>query len=868
MIIIQNKAKKYHSVTTTLIFIAVICLQACVPKQENSKSVVDSNKQALNKQRLSNNSVTIYRDRFDVPYVVADNNYGVYFGYGYAVASDRLFQMEMLRRTVQGQVADVLGAEFLELDKHVRTAFDHRSVKRQLENLKPSHRELLDAYAQGFSARVEEVLKSQKELLPLEFQEFDFLPQSWTAYDAAMIFVGSIIHRYSDFNSELDNLGLLNSLIKQHGEDQAMDIFNASKWLYDATSPTTVPDNEGSNLKSHIQKDNLSQLSAFQQFKPQLDTLQTHKSLNITTPRIVLNDEGRFIGTTEQPKLQNATTEILAQQGFTSPEFSSASTYWSVSKEKLVDAAGVLVNGPQFGFSLPSYVYEIGLIGGDFHVIGNTLLGLPAILFAHNQHIAWGSTAGMSDQVDVYAEQLVENKKDHYWHNEQAIAFTTWPEIIRIKNQEPVVVTAKRSVHGMVLTEDIPQGVAYSRARAWEGKELDTLFAWIELSKQKDIDSARETLRNAAANINFYYIDVFGNQGYTHGGRYPKRVEKHDSRLPATGTGEYDWQGFRPFSDNPSIHNPKQNYIANWNNRPGKNWASSDLWTQTWGAADRVHHVMDELNSKSRFVAKDIWQITENVSYQDVSAVFLFPYLFAIDGFDGTSEKAIETLKAWDREWRLHDDDHYGAAELIVERWSNQLFSNVFSDDIGSEKLSLYMATGNPNSTLGPSMRSSVGAKIILRNLQSLEAGDESYDFFNGLNPLSIMKKSFDDAINGIVGEFGEDMSQWSLPAAKMVWRPYNFRGVPQASTDRQVSLSAYMNRGSENNLFIARNGQFRAYDVNPPGNNGFVLTGNKNATRLSNQLELYSNFQHKMLFSTIEEIQASSFSQKTIKVN
>ena len=53
-------------------------------------------------------------DAYGTPQVFADSNYGVFFGYGYAVASDRLFQMEMLKRTAQGRVAEVLGAEFLD----------------------------------------------------------------------------------------------------------------------------------------------------------------------------------------------------------------------------------------------------------------------------------------------------------------------------------------------------------------------------------------------------------------------------------------------------------------------------------------------------------------------------------------------------------------------------------------------------------------------------------------------------------------------------------------------------------------------------------------------------------------------------------
>ncbi len=68
-------------------------------------------------------SVKILRDAYGTPHVYADSNYGVYFGYGYAVAEDRLFQMEMLRRTTQGRVSEVLGGDYLKLDTHIRTGY-------------------------------------------------------------------------------------------------------------------------------------------------------------------------------------------------------------------------------------------------------------------------------------------------------------------------------------------------------------------------------------------------------------------------------------------------------------------------------------------------------------------------------------------------------------------------------------------------------------------------------------------------------------------------------------------------------------------------------------------------------------------------
>ena len=45
------------------------------------------------------NAVRIVRDGYGVPHIYADTVYGLYYGYGYAIGEDRLFQMEMSRRT-------------------------------------------------------------------------------------------------------------------------------------------------------------------------------------------------------------------------------------------------------------------------------------------------------------------------------------------------------------------------------------------------------------------------------------------------------------------------------------------------------------------------------------------------------------------------------------------------------------------------------------------------------------------------------------------------------------------------------------------------------------------------------------------------
>jgi acyl-homoserine lactone acylase PvdQ len=52
-----------------------------------------------------------------VPHIYANDTRGLFYGYGYAVAEDRLFQMEMARRSVLGTVAEVLGPSYVALDR-------------------------------------------------------------------------------------------------------------------------------------------------------------------------------------------------------------------------------------------------------------------------------------------------------------------------------------------------------------------------------------------------------------------------------------------------------------------------------------------------------------------------------------------------------------------------------------------------------------------------------------------------------------------------------------------------------------------------------------------------------------------------------
>ncbi|MFP5313221.1 MAG: penicillin acylase family protein, partial [Actinomycetes bacterium] len=185
--------------------------------------------------------ITIKRDTYGVPHVYADTTRKLFTGYGYAVAEDRLFQMDMARRAVLGTSAEVLGPEYLEIDRRSRSSFDPAAVRSQIDALPQEDRDILDGYAEGMNRKIREVLAARTTLLPKQFTDYRFEPTEWSGYDVAMIFVGTMANRFSDSAGELSNLQVLQQLTDAYGPDKGQALFDQILWTEDPAAPTTVP---------------------------------------------------------------------------------------------------------------------------------------------------------------------------------------------------------------------------------------------------------------------------------------------------------------------------------------------------------------------------------------------------------------------------------------------------------------------------------------------------------------------------------------------------------------------------------------------------------------------------------------------------
>ena len=767
------------------------------------------------------NEVRIVRDDYGAPHIYADTVFGLFYGYGYAIAQDRLFQMEMARRSTQGRVAEVLGPEYVEFDKNVRRHFDPASIRRQLGELKNADKQVFKGYAAGMNAWLAEIEKKPDEQTPKQFIDIGFSPGAWTAYDVAMIFIGTMVNRYGDFNTELENLVIFRALVEQHGEQAARELFELLNPRFTDNAPTTIPREDWS--------------------KAAPDVLALDNSASILPP--------------------------LIEVAFASPVISGMSNCYVLGQDKASGASSILVNGPQFGWFNPSYVYSIGLHGDGFDVVGNTPFGYPVIMFGHNATITWGSTWGAGDIVDLYAERLNAENSKQYFYRDEYVDLQHRVELIRVRDGDDITLNVYRSIHGPIIHAEPGAGIVYAKHRAWEGRELETMLAWLHATRAADFAEWIAEAEKSAINVNMYYADVDGNIGYFYGGRYPKRVDGHDNRFPVSGIGSMDWQGRMPVDiANPSVLNPGTGFLANWNNKPGHGVMNPDYFFYSWSVADRVDYLSDKLESSSRFTPDEAWAILEESSYADVHARYFLP-LIADAAAQLQHERLIEAnriLQAWDQQSKDADADGYydGAATAIFRTFLAYLVERVLSDDLGSA-YPRFAATGypSPDAPTGAGTNIQTGVKAVVEALY----GRADYDLLNGETAVEVVTAALQGSLAHLQSEQGGNISDFRLPVATRPFLTENFLGVPQAGEDELMIAPLEQNRGTENNMIIMKKGAIAGYEVAPPGQNAFISPVGVKGDHYDDQFEMYYTFGKKRMWFYADDVETNKTSETVL---
>jgi penicillin amidase len=124
--------------------------------------------------------VRIVRDAGWVPHIYAENPRDLFFGQGFAMAQDRLWQMDFLRRRALGRLAEVLGAAMVESDRESRILGFGHYANREVAGTSAEAGEALESFAAGINAWIEQTQAN----LPIEFDVLEYEPEPWTPRDS------------------------------------------------------------------------------------------------------------------------------------------------------------------------------------------------------------------------------------------------------------------------------------------------------------------------------------------------------------------------------------------------------------------------------------------------------------------------------------------------------------------------------------------------------------------------------------------------------------------------------------------------------------------------------------------------------------
>ena len=492
--------------------------------------------------------VTITRDDFGVPAIEAGSETEAWFGVGYAVAQDRLFQIELFRRATTGRLAEILGRDFLDDDLIARRDYyTGDELERMFRALPPDLQARAAAYRDGVNTWVRHV-RSNPNDLPGEFTALSVTP-------------GELTER----------------------EQAAIGVFLAR----------TVPSGDGQELR------NLRTLRAIgtKSFKELLPIRQPSKRETYTVPP----SEGSFPnqpGRTRKHERQAYKRSVEASAGWDLPAPRAAAGARAAVAPGLPGRVGgssmfavrgagntaVLFNGPQLGFSTPELFVEFEVHYPGLDLRGVSAAGVPVLGIGHNGDVAWGFTSGLSDEDDLYAEQLTGDETYRFQGQErrmecrdEAFAFRT-PATDVAGGAAPEAGTVDericRTVHGPVQVR--AGRTAYARRYAIWNREIETLVGIDLLNKARTVQDVDRAMQQVTWNENVMAADSRGQIGYWHPGLHQLRPRRWDERLPYPGTGEAEWRGLRDRALTPRVINPKQGWLANWNNLPAKGWTSGD----------------------------------------------------------------------------------------------------------------------------------------------------------------------------------------------------------------------------------------------------------------------------------------------------
>ncbi|HET7010299.1 MAG TPA: penicillin acylase family protein [Anaerolineales bacterium] len=592
--------------------------------------------------------VEVLRDALGVPQIYAQDEHDLFMAQGFVHAQDRFWQMDFWRHLGSGRLAEMFGESQVETDAFIRTMGWPRLAEAEYAAAEPEIRAVLEAYAAGVNAYIEQ---RQGAALSLEYAVLGLINsgyelEPWTPIHSLTWAKAMSYDLSGNADAELRHA----ILAAQLGDERVADLLPA----YPDNHPVIV-EGFGGSATTSAPIDSVDS----EAFGPMAGALTRFENLNALTGG--------------------------AQPGL-------GSNNWVIGPERTTTGGPLLANDPHLSIRIPSIWYAIGLhCECGYNVIGSSFAGLPGVVFGHNERIAWGVTNVGPDVQDLFLERINPDNPLQYELDGEWIDMTVREEVIHVAGSEPQTITVRETRHGPVLSDAWESGAAFAESASSLGGETYAIsFRWtalepsrilqaaLGLNRAENWDDFRQALRDwDVPSQNFVYADVDGNIGYQMPGKIPVR-SVGTGTVPISGwLSANEWTGYVPFDELPNVYNPSAGFVVTANNAVvGADYPH--LITTRFDLGYRAARIVELIEAAPQIDAEAIRSI--HGDNFNPAAPALAPVLLGLDYEAHDAPELAETISLLDG-WDYQNDMDSPEAALFNAVWRHTLL-RTFADEL------------------------------------------------------------------------------------------------------------------------------------------------------------------------------------------
>jgi penicillin G amidase len=608
--------------------------------------------------------VTVRRDAHGVPHIEAATQDDLWVAQGFVTAQDRLWQMDAIRRSANGQLAEILGPTLVKHDEAQRNLQIRLTAERIYDHLAVEDRTRLDDYARGVNLFIAQC--EQSHSLPVEFRLLMYHPQPWRGTDS--VSVGLMMVQTLDTHFEVK---LARAAISARLQNPILesDLYPVGSWRdrpptglkVDLSEPQPVPPPSNKNDEDEDENTETRALPS-----------------DLATP-----------STLTEPQNIHALMALLGLPVCNG--CAAGSNNWVIAGSHTASGKPLLSNDMHLTLTVPDTWYMADLRAPGFHAAGVTLPGFPFIVAGHNEHVAWGFTALMADVQDLYIEKL-DGKGNYEGNDAQWHPLALDHEVIAVRGSKDVAFDVQSTAHGTLVN---PIFAAGDPPMALKWTLYDPALNAIPLY---EIDTASNWTEFSAALAGWYwptqnlvYSDDQGHIAYHAIGRVPIRdggmgifnvPVPHDPTDPRNEWGVPAPDGkstvvYIPFDSMPNAFDPPSGFLATANSRvttdkplyptETKDMSAIPL-THEWIDPYRVERIYKLLDGRDQLTPSDMLAAQTDI-YSEVDQEMGHRFAYAIDhtpgpegNGDASLREAADLMRSWDG--RLTIDS--AAASLVT----------------------------------------------------------------------------------------------------------------------------------------------------------------------------------------------------------